>query len=205
VSEGNLRTLPNGSQVLVDDPYETLSGQCAAAGLTQRQREVVLSVARGRSNAEISAALRISEVGVDQVLSAAVGKLEERFGEVRGLPGSEARDLLDCMFKRSCSNPPVAVYDQRGRQVGVKAKAFGMLPEDIARRRPRGSQVLLELVCRLQGSGVPVVRRRMNEIEARRHTERCLCAKCRARKGREVVAECKNRRQRRALKFGRKA
>lgn len=190
---------PHGHAVLVD-PYGTLNDQCAAAGLTGRQTQVLLSVARGRSNAEISAALGISEGAVAQAIVAGTRKLEDAFGEVRGMSGLEARDLLECMFKRSCSKPREVVYDRNGRVVGAKAKAFGMLPEDIT-RRPKGTQVLLELVCRLQGVGVPTVRPRVREVPVQRHPADCRCRKCAAQSERELAAGAKNRRERRALKF----
>jgi len=59
-------------------PHLTGSGHAVLAGLTEREREVLVQVAAGRSNAEISGALHVSVATVKTHVSRLLAKLDAR-------------------------------------------------------------------------------------------------------------------------------
>lgn len=196
MNEGILVTTHNGSQVLIDDPYVTLSTHCQAAGLTARQTQVVIEVARGRSNSEIAELLRIKVRGVEDTLAAGVRKLQDAYE--RPLPEHSSVDVLRCLRNRRSCNP-------RGGG-GPAAQAFGTQPGD-ARRVTGGTGFLLELACRIQGAPVPMLGRRVGELREQAHKATCRCPRChRTReKAYAFLALGRNRQERRAALFARKS
>jgi len=133
---------------------------CREAGCSERQTRVVLDVAHGRSNVEIASNLRISPTRAGQTLQAALAKLEDTFQPRTGLSEDEAGLILRLMSRRRGGAPPTPVFDERGRQVGAKARAFGMCAEDIAGHRWDTTRTILELACRITGQPVPFQRLR---------------------------------------------
>lgn len=190
-------TTQTGHRVLVEDPYVTLSIHCQAAGLTARQTQVIVEVARGRSNGDIAHALRIKVRAVEDAFTAGVRKLQDAY-ERPGLPDHSASDVLKCLRNRRSCNP-------RGSG-GPVAQAFGTLPGD-ARRPMNGTGFLLELACRLQGVPMPMPARRVGELTEGQHKPECVCARCeRAREKRaEYEALGRNRQERRAALFARRS
>lgn len=195
--DGILATTHTGCPVLLENPYVTLAATCRSAGLTSRQTQVIVEVARGRSNAEIAARLRIQERTVEEALVAGTRKLQDAYERAEA-PKHSARDLLRCLRNRRSCNPRVGG--------APAAQAFGTQPGDLRRVRS-GTGFLLELACRLRGAPLPMPGRRVGEVGEEPHREECVCARCARARERQAEYEAlgRNRRERRAALFARES
>jgi hypothetical protein len=161
---------------------------------------VVLGVAHGHSNDEIAARLSLSPVRAAQTLQAALTKLEDTYQPRRGLTEKDASEILRLMSRRKGGAPPTPVFDDRGRQVGAKAKAFGMCPEDLVGQPWGSTQTLVELAARITGQQVPFLR-----LRTRPNTSQCGAAVAAEwRRHREAVVDSRSRSRKKAAKLARR-
>jgi len=152
----------------LDPRWGALEAACRSSGCTRRQTDVVVGVAHGESDELMAASLGVSVEAIDQTLRAGIRKLEKQYPARHGRNRRQARELLSCFEnKRSSGSPRSVSYDADGRRVAARAKPYGTAVEDLV-RDPRGStQVVLELVCRIAGNAVPMLRVRMSEAPKR--------------------------------------
>jgi hypothetical protein len=198
-SDGYLVTTPSGRTVVVDGSYVTLSSTCQAAGLTSRQTQVIVGVARGQSNGAIAAGLRVKVQAVEDALKHGLRLLEDTFEVRAGLDRLGSRELLQCLRnRRSCS--------KSSGYGGPVAQAFGTQAGDVV-RRGGGTLTLLELVCQIQGVEVPMPGLRCGETVEKAHKPECRCPRCHRQREKafKYLALGRNRRERRAKLFARTA
>lgn len=138
------------------DYRQALLARCEAAGLRERQTQIILGVCDGESDAELAERLEISVQGVQDGFKAAVRNL---IGERRELSREDLRTILRCIQGKSDRHDdPTLGY--RGdwwtpaRSQGMQP--FGMVPSDHGRPGPAGQ--LLDVVCELTGTAKPPLR-----------------------------------------------
>lgn len=84
---------------------EAIEARCQQAGLTSRQREVVLLWAAGAPRMKIRAALGLTERDVCRALDVAAERFAVRFPEFFAAGHQFSRDLLLCVANRSLDDP----------------------------------------------------------------------------------------------------
>lgn len=155
---------PAGRITLRVDYGQVLTQRCVAAGLTQRQTQVVAYTCAGLSPAAIASALSVGEECIHQTLTAAVRKLAP---ERPRLTHEDRRAILDAVLgRRDTHDDPMEGFhgDWHSPTRFQGVRPHGTVLSDL-RSRPGPAGQLLGVVCGLTGDSLPPLRLRQDEVQ----------------------------------------